>query len=113
METILKQMKQKSLFLEVFGDSPILRVMDFFMVSEDFDYSMSDIARNAGIGYATLKLFWKTLEKNKIVKHTRNVGKAKLYALNKANPSVKSFRKFYWTITKKETNKMMPKIIAR
>ncbi len=102
----------KSLFLEVFGDSPVLRVMDFFMVSEDFDYSMSDIARNAGIGYSTIKLFWKNLVKNNIVTHTRNVGKAKLYALNKESEAVKNFKKFYWSVTKDETDKRIIKVLS-
>lgn len=39
------------------GDTPILRVLDFFMIYEEFDYSMTDIAKHAGIGYSTLKLF--------------------------------------------------------
>ncbi len=104
-------MANKSLFLKIFGDSPLLRVLDFFMVYEDFDYSMADIARNAGIGYSTLKLFWKDLIKYKIVKQTRIIGKAKLYQLNKQNPIVQQFRKLYWTTAKKETEKILkPKI---
>ena len=107
-------MTSKSLFLKIFGDSPLLRVLDFFMVYEDFDYSMTDIARNAGIGYSTLKLFWKNLIKYRIVKQTRVIGKAKLYQLNKQNPVVQQFRKLYWTTTKKETEKQLKqKIKAR
>ena len=100
-------MTKKSLFLKIFGDNPILRVLDFFMVYEDFDYSMTDIARNAGIGYSTLKLFWKDLIKYKIVKQTRVIGKAKLYQLNKQNPVVNQFRKLYWATTKTETEKLL------
>ena len=37
-------MENKTAFLEIFGDSPILRVLDFLVVNEDFDYSMTDIA---------------------------------------------------------------------
>ena len=103
----LGSMTKKSLFLKMFGDSPLLRVLDFFMAYEDFDYSMTDIARNAGIGYSTLKLFWKDLIKYKIVKQTRIIGKAKLYQLNKQNSIVQQFRKLYWTTTKKETEKLL------
>ena len=85
----------KTIFLKVFGDSPVLRVMDFLVVNEDFDYSMTDIAKLSGVGYATLKLFWGTLEKNGVVANTRSVGKAKMYLLNFANPVVKRFREFY------------------
>ena len=53
-------METKTAFLQVFGDSPMLRVLDFLIVNEDFDYSMTDIASQSGVGYSTLKLFCKT-----------------------------------------------------
>lgn len=93
-------MTNKTLFLKTFGDTPVLRVMDFLVVNEDFDYSMTDIAKLSSVGYATLKLFWDALEKNGVVVNTRNVGKAKMYRLNFANPIVKKFKEFYWETTK-------------
>ena len=90
----------KTAFLQIFGDSPMLKVLDFLIVNEDFDYSMTDIAVQSGVGYSTLKLFWKKLEESKIVKQTRLVGKAKMYRLNFDNPVVKKFRDFYWETTK-------------
>lgn len=78
----------------------MLRVLDFLIVNEDFDYSMTDIAAQSGVGYSTLKLFWKKLEESKIIKQTRVVGKAKMYKLNFDNPVVKKFRDFYWETTK-------------
>ena len=92
----------KTIFLKIFGDSPVLRVLDFLIVNEDFDYSMTDIAKLSGVGYATLKLFWSTLEKNGVVANTRNVGKARMFRLNFANPVVKRFREFYWETTKRQ-----------
>ncbi len=100
-------MSSKSLFLKMFGNSPILRVLDFFMVYEDFDYSMIDIAKNSGIGYSTLKLFWNDLIKYDIVKKTRKIGKAKLFKLNIQNSVVQQFRKLYWVSVKKETEKLL------
>ena len=100
-------MKNRSLFLRIFGDSPVLRVMDFFMVYEDFDYSMKDIARKAGLGYATLKLFWPDLIRQKIVKQTRIVGKAKLFRLNLQNPVVQQFRNLYWAAIKNKTENLL------
>ncbi|MEK6857409.1 MAG: hypothetical protein AABX39_02355, partial [Nanoarchaeota archaeon] len=85
-----------SLFLEVVGDSPVFRVLDFLTVNDDFDYSMTDIAKLSGVGYSTLKLFWPRLEKENIVSETRLVGKAKMYNLNENNLSVKKFKEFYW-----------------
>ena len=92
----------KTIFLRIFGDSPVLRVMDFLVVNEDFDYSMTNLAKLSGVGYATLKLFWNTLEKNGVVANTRSVGKAKMYRLNLANHVVKRLRELYWETTKRQ-----------
>lgn len=100
--TIISKMENKTAFLEIFGDSPILRVMDFLVVNEDFDYSMTDIAGLSGVGYSTLKLFWNKLEKEGIVVNIRTVGKAKMYKLNLTNPIIKKFRDFYWETTKQK-----------
>lgn len=93
---------KKTVFLKVFGNSPVLRALDFLVVHEDFDYSMTDIADLSGVGYATLKLFWGTLEQNGVVANTRSVGRAKMYRLNFANPVVRKFREFYWETTKRQ-----------
>ena len=106
-------MDNKTAFLEVFGDTPILRVMDFLIVNEDFDYSMTDIANLSGVGYSTLKLFWEKLGYSKIVTQTRIVGKAKMYKLNFANPIVKKFRDFYWETTKQiEREEIKEKVVV-
>ncbi|MFH0798045.1 MAG: hypothetical protein V1906_01395 [Candidatus Woesearchaeota archaeon] len=103
-----------STFLKIFGDTPRLRVLDFFMVHEEFDYSMTDIAKESGVGYSTLKMLWPALEKNGIVIMTREVGKAKLYRINGSNNTVKDFKQLYWRMTKARTRRLLTeKIIAR
>jgi hypothetical protein len=93
-------MHQKTVFLEVFGDSPIQKVLDFLIVNDDFDHSMTDIAELSAVGYSTLKLFWPKLEVSGIVKHTRTVGNAKMYELDTQNVVVKKLKELYWTVTK-------------
>jgi hypothetical protein len=61
---------------------------------------MTQIASEAGVGYATLKLFWPQLKKEKIVIQTRIIGRAKMYKLNNKNSIVKKFNDFYWATTK-------------
>ena len=107
-------MENKTAFLETFGYSPILSLLDFLVVNEDFDYSMTDIASLSGIGYSTLKLFWNRLEKQKIITQTRTVGKAKMYKLDLSNPVVKKFRDFYWETTKQRVHeKIKEEMIVR
>lgn len=100
-------MEQKSLFLKAYGNNPKLNVLDFLVTFQEFDYSMKDIAKNAKIGYNTLKLFWKDLVDRKIVAQTRVVGKAKMYKLNKENPEVKEFIKLYWLVIDRETERLL------
>ena len=97
----------ESLFLKVYGDSPTLRVMDFLIVFQEFDYSMKDIARNSKIGYTTLKLFWSKLVDREIVVQTRVVGKAKMFKLNLENPEVKEFIKLFWLVVDRETDRIL------
>lgn len=103
----------KSIFLEKFGDYPINKVLDFLVNFQEFDYSIIDIANNSGVGYSTLKILMKDLINNKIVIKSRNIGKAKMYKLNKNSPIVERFIQFYWDITNKEVEKdLRPRKIA-
>ena len=80
---------KKSLFIELFGDSPTIKVLDYLLTERELDFSISDMARNAGIGRATLYRIWGQLIKNEIITYTRTVGKSKLYKLNAQNPKIK------------------------
>lgn len=79
----------KSLFIEFMGDSPTIRVLDYLLTERDLDFSITDMAKNAGIGRSTLYRIWDNLVKNKIIIPTRIIGKAKLYKLNKDNIKIK------------------------
>jgi len=81
-------MKNKSIFLEYIGDSAVSRVIDFLITGRMYDYSLTDLARNAGISWSTLKRIFPQLVKHKIVKYTRTIGRSKLYRINYENPSV-------------------------
>lgn len=82
-------MPQKSLFIEFMGDSPTIRILDYLLTERDLDFSITDIARNAKIGRATLYRIWDDLLKNAIIIPTRTIGKAKLFKLNKESIKVK------------------------
>src|SRR3989338_5422526 len=78
-------MEHKSSFKLVFGDSPVVKVIDFFLDNREFDYSMTDIAKNSDIGWSTLYGFWKDIVALGIVTKTRRIGRAELYKLNMKN----------------------------
>ena len=83
----------KSIFLQVFGDTPFFKVLDFLIENQGFDYSKTEIAKGAGIGWSTLFKVWPQLEMANLVKVTREFGNTKLYTLNTDNPIVKELLK--------------------
>jgi len=78
-----------SLFIETFGiKSPILKVLDFFIDNEGFDYSKTEVMEGTDLSRATLFNIWPKLEAQDLLTATRNVGRAKMYRLNTQNPIV-------------------------
>ncbi len=94
-------MEDKSSFRVVFGDSPIVKVIDFFLDNREFDYSLTDIAKNADIGWSTLHQFWSNIVKLGIVTKTRKIGRAELYKLNLNSPLVQKLIDLDTDISKK------------
>ena len=90
----------ETIFVEVFGSNPIIKVLDFLMTFQLFDYSLTEIARNSGVSYSTLQTFWNKLERNNIVVKTRRIGKSDLYKINTKNPAVKQLIKLDWNLIK-------------
>lgn len=78
-----------SSFVLVMGNTPFVRVIDFLLENRPFDYSKTQIAKNSDVGWSTLHGIWKVLEKTKIVKQTRTVGKSQMYKLDEENPVVR------------------------
>ena len=93
-----------SIFIRLVGDYPMTRVLNFLIIFRDFDYSMSDIARESDIAWSTLNLLWPKLKRMKIIKHTRDVGKAKMYKLNNENPLVRHLIAFSDKLVKDYSN---------
>jgi len=82
-------MKEKSLLIQLQGDNPILRIINFMLENKGLDITKKDIINGAGISRAALFKYWKDIEKFGIVRLTRKFGKTKLYALNSENGIVK------------------------
>ena len=98
-------MDKKTIFIEAFGNSPIIRVLDFLIEGRGLDYSLSDIAKNSNIGWTTLHRIWGNLLRLKLVIPTRDIGRAKLFKLNEENPVVKDLIKMYDALLYQETEK--------
>ncbi len=101
-------MNEKSFFVKVFGDYPIIKVLDFLITFREFDYPLTEIANNSGVGWSTLHSFWPKLVKSGLVVKTRKIGRATLYKLNLENPIVQELI----TLDEKITAQFTKKIVA-
>jgi len=94
----IDSLMEDSIFVEVFGGNPVIRVLDFLITFADFDYPLTEIAKNSRVSYSTLQTFWDRLVRNNIVVKTRRVGKSDLYKINTSNPAVKQLIKLDWNL---------------
>ncbi|MEK6897542.1 MAG: hypothetical protein AABW93_03360 [Nanoarchaeota archaeon] len=96
----MKTKENKTFFLMQFGDTPQLRVLDFLIGFNFFDYPLTEIARNSNVSYNSLKSFFDNFLKSGIVIKTRKIGKSDYYKLNTDNSFVKNLIKLDWNLTK-------------
>ena len=92
----------ETLLLRYLGDSPTLRIIDFFLDNPLSDYSKNEVAKNLAMSRATFFKYWKELEKSDAVISTRKIGRATLYKLDRENEIVKQLIKLDAAISRKE-----------
>ena len=105
--------EEKSIFVEYFGSSPYVKVLDFLIQGQEFDYSMTEVARGAGVGWSAFTRIWAKLLEKEIILPTRAIGNAKLFKLNKKNIFVEKLIKFDLELTKIETDKLISKNLIK
>ncbi|MBS3156721.1 hypothetical protein J4442_00930 [Candidatus Woesearchaeota archaeon] len=101
-----------SKFLEVLGDSPRNRILDFLLGEINYDFTLKEIANKSNVGYATIKRTWHYFIGAELVKKTRKVGKAVFYTYNTESREGKALRKFYLEIIFNEVEKEIPQKIT-
>ncbi|MBI4174089.1 MAG: hypothetical protein HY517_00455 [Candidatus Aenigmarchaeota archaeon] len=92
---------EKSILLEIVGDSVENRIIDFMIEGVGIDYTKKDIADNCKISRPTLYKIFPNLVKQKIIKPTRMIGRVQLYSLNTENEKVKALLKLEEFLLKK------------
>lgn len=107
------EQENKSVFVEYFGNSPYIKILDFLIQGQEFDYSMTEIARGAEVGWSAFTRVWKQLLEKNIIIQTRAIGNAKLFKLNKENLAVQKLVKLDWELTKLETDNLFKKELVK
>lgn len=98
----MKIKKDKSAFLEYVGDTPQLRILDFFIGNHFFDFPLTEIARESEVSYNSLKAVLPKFLERKILIKSRKVGKSDYYKFNMENEFVKNIIKIAWSLTKND-----------
>lgn len=80
--------KEESIFLELIGDNPRTKLLEYLIIGRNFDYTLTDM-KNAGISWTTLNRIFPDFLEKKIVAQTRRIGRIKLYKINMENFFVK------------------------
>ena len=91
------------------GDLPMFKIIDFLLDNRGMDFSKLDIAKGAEISRASLFNYWSELEKHGIVKVTRSFGKTKLYTLNGKSPVTQKIVDLEKTLIAEALDKAQPK----
>ena len=102
----------ETLFTKAIGNTPKIKVLEFLIEGRELDYSISDIAEGAGIGRTTLFRIWNDFVEVGIVKHTRDIGNAKLYKLNIANPFVRKIADVFDALVIEPLNKRKKVVVG-
>jgi len=95
-----QEFDERRSFEIVFGGSPVIKVLDFLLDNREFDYSLTDIAKGAGIGWTTLHQFWSEMVSLGLVRRTRRIGRAELYKLDVNNPLSKKLIEIDFLVSK-------------
>ena len=103
IKQISKSLNEKCLecgSLEYFMPCSRSKILDFLLVFRDFDYSISDIAKNSGVSFKTGLNEIRKLEAEKIIVNSRNIGMAKMFKLNMDSSQVKILNDLFMDIAK-------------
>jgi DNA-binding transcriptional ArsR family regulator len=116
-EELYVKKEYQSILLKTLGDSPKLRIIDFFLDNPLFDFTKKEVIEALGMSKQTFYKYFKDIEKYGIVNVSRKIGRAKLYKINLENPIVKMLREFETQlsliIAEQEAEKMRKQIAIK
>ena len=92
---------EKSILLEVIGDSIENKIIDFLIEGSGIDYTKKDIADGCEISRPTLYKVFPKMVKSGIIKPTRIIGRVQMYSINPENEKVKALLKLEEFLLKK------------
>jgi len=116
-EELYTKKEYQSLLLKTLGESPKLRIVDFFMDNPLSDFTKKEVIEALGMSKQTFYKYFEDIEKYGIVIVSRKIGKASLYKIDLKHPLIKMLRdyetKLSLQIAEKEEEKMKQPVKVR
>lgn len=97
--------ENESSFVLALGNSPVIKLLDFFITFRRFDYSLTQIAENSGVSWATVCELVPRMKKSGWLIETRKVGNSRMFRLNIKNPVVLATIDYFNKICKDAVDK--------
>ena len=82
-KTIKNEKEAPRPFERIFHNAPA-KLLDFFILSKEYDYTEAEIARRTGLTPKTVSRELEILVNENIVKLTRKIGRSNMYTLDEA-----------------------------
>ena len=105
--------KEKSIFVEFMGDTPLVRILDFLIEKRPFETTKEEIIKDTGVARNSLFKVWGRLEKFGIVLKTRSIGKADLFVLNDKSEIVQDLLRLEFAFGKQAMHQASEKVLAQ
>tara|TARA_Y100000310_G_scaffold345600_1_gene467087 strand:- start:1176 stop:1538 length:363 start_codon:yes stop_codon:yes gene_type:complete len=87
-DVCLEKWMKKRLFGGLLQNIAELKVLDVLLHESDRSFSLSELSREAGVSWSTLHRVFPGFVKENLVVKDKEVGRAKLYKLNKGNEAI-------------------------
>ncbi|MEM2913646.1 MAG: winged helix-turn-helix domain-containing protein [Candidatus Bathyarchaeia archaeon] len=116
-EELYTKKEYQSILLKALGDSPKLRIIDFFLDNPLFDFTKKEVIEALGMSKQTFYKYFADIEKYGIVAVSRKIGRASLYKINLENPMVKMLKEYETQlslqIAEQEAERMKKPVLAK
>ncbi len=93
-EELYTKKEYRSILLKTLGESPKLRIVDFFMDNPLFDFTKKEVIEALGMSKQTFYKYFADIEEYGIVSRTRKIGRATLYRINPQHPLVSMLKEY-------------------
>jgi len=107
-EDSIDEFEPETILISMFGKSPEVRLIDFFLDHPLNDFMQQEIAERTGMNKRTISKNLPSMLVNGVLIMTRTIGKARLFKLNSESLIVKNIRELERSISieaaKKETS---------